>query len=62
MSKIVVAKDFFGFYFTSKENYYARIRNERQVKRLSDFEGFEEIKDWLIRYGFAKEEDIELIK
>jgi hypothetical protein len=60
--KYVIYKDAFGFKGTQEKNYRAQIRDKSEICDYSDFENAEEIKKYLLKYTYIKENDIIVIE
>jgi len=59
--KLVIAKDFGGYYVTPESNYNAAIRNERKITRMPEFESAEEIIEYFCKYFGNSPEDFVII-
>lgn len=53
----VIYKDLFGLKVTTEENYNARIRDERKVANLYEFDSPEQAIEYLTAYSDATKED-----
>lgn len=59
--KLVIYKGLSGYEVTPKSNYEARVQNARAIKHLDDFNSAQEVIDYYKKYGWADEEDFEII-
>ena len=55
--KTVIYKALGIYYATSESNYYAVVRNAREVQKLEDFNSAEEIIEYYCKYFGSKAED-----
>ena len=46
---------------TAEVNYANRIRNERCVVRCPEFNSPEQLRDYLVKYGYGKKEQYTII-
>lgn len=53
----VVYKEFGEYRVTPKSNYDSHIRDARKVTKLKDFESFDEVVEYFIKYGSADSRD-----
>jgi hypothetical protein len=59
--KIVIYQALGIYYATSERNYYAQIRNAREVQELRDFNSAEEIIEYYCKHFGSKTEDFIII-
>lgn len=56
--KYIIYKTPRGYYGTDEKNYNSRIRDKSVICDYTDFENPEQIKQYLKKYTYLKEEDI----
>ena len=59
--KLVIYKALDKYRVTPKSNYNSRIQNARKIQKLDDFNSAEEIINYYVKNGWAKEDEFEVI-